>query len=97
LRDHLAPDESVMAITTSWWAWFADRPAVHLVIADDRRLGEVLQRLHVRYVALPTSRLPQLAARYPDGRLPAAFALDHLDPELDLTVFAVRPELVRPQ
>jgi hypothetical protein len=89
LREHLAPDESVMVLVTSFWAWYADRPAVHLVIADDPRLAEVFARLKVRYAALPTSRLPEFAAHYPGGRLPAALVVDHELPEYDFTVFRV--------
>jgi hypothetical protein len=89
LREHLAPDESVMVLVTSFWAWYADRPAVHLVIADDQRLAEVFARLKVRYAALPTSRLPEFAAHYPGGRLPAALVVDHELPEYDFTVFRV--------
>ena len=34
LRGRLKPDESAMVVTTSFYSWFADRPTVHLVIAD---------------------------------------------------------------
>jgi len=95
LRAHLGSDESMMVLITSYWAWFSDRPAVHLVIADDARLAEVFRRLRVRYAALPTSRLPELAAHYPGGRLPAAFVPDHEVPELDLSVFRIVAGLER--
>jgi 4-amino-4-deoxy-L-arabinose transferase-like glycosyltransferase len=91
LRAHLEPDESVMVVTTSFWSWFTDRPSVHLVIADDARFAEVVRRLKVRWAALPTSRIPQFAARYPGGRLPAALVVHHVDPLRDVTVFEVRP------
>lgn len=86
----LAPGESVMAVTTSYWSWFADRPSVHLVIAAEPEFMAVVRRYRVRWAALPTSRLAELAARYPSGRLPAALVPDHVDPERDITVFAVR-------
>jgi hypothetical protein len=90
LRAHLAPGEAVMGETTSYWAWECDRPAVHPVVADSARFGEVMSRLHVRYAALPTSRLAEFAARYPGGRLPSELVLDHADPDHDVSVFAVR-------
>ncbi len=90
LRARLEPDESVMVVMTSYWAWFADRPAVHLVIADAPHFAEEVRRLKVRYAALPTSRLDEFAARYPGGRLPAALVPDHEDRRRDVTVFEVR-------
>ena len=90
LREHLAPDEAVMVVTTSFWSWFADRPSVHLVIADDARFAEVVRRLKVRWAALPTSRIPTFAARYPNRQLPASLVVHHVDPKLDITVFQVR-------
>jgi len=90
LREQLGPDESVMVVTTSFWSWFTDRPSVHLVIADDARFAEVVRRLKVRWAALPTSRIPQFAARYPGGHLPAALVVHHVDPQRDITVFQVR-------
>jgi hypothetical protein len=89
LRTHLAPDEAVMAVTTSFYSWFADRPSVHLVIADRERFEATLRRLKVRYAALPTSRLAEFAARYPGGKLPESLTLDHEDPRHDVTVFRV--------
>lgn len=89
LRSRLARDESVLCMTTSYWAWFADRPAVHLVIADEARFDAVMRRLKVRVAALPTSRLAELADRYPEGRLPSALVVDHVDAARDLTVFRV--------
>jgi 4-amino-4-deoxy-L-arabinose transferase-like glycosyltransferase len=90
LAARLAPGEALMAVTTSYWSWFADRPSVHLVIAGEPAFSEVTRRYRVRWAALPTSRLPELAARFPGGRLPAALVADHADPERDITVFAVR-------
>ena len=90
IASHLAPGESLMAVTTSYWSWFSDRPSVHLVIADEREFTAVVHRYRVRWAALPTSRLAEFAARYPGGRLPAALVLDHADPERDITVFEVR-------
>lgn len=89
LRAHLAPDESVMVVTTSLYSWFADRFSVHLVIADEPHFMEVVQRLKVRYAALPTSRLAEFAAHYPEHRLPRALVLDHRDDAHDVTVFRV--------
>jgi hypothetical protein len=70
LRGRLAPGEAVMAATTSYWAWFADRPAVFPPVAEAARFDDVARRLRVRYAALPTAGLDTLAARYPAGRLP---------------------------
>jgi hypothetical protein len=89
LRSRLAPDEAVLCMTTSYWAWFADRPAVHLVIAEEVRFDAAMRRLKVRMAALPTSRLAELADRYPEGRLPAALVEERVDPARDLTVFRV--------
>jgi hypothetical protein len=89
LRAHLAPDEAVMALTTSFYAYWADRPAVYLPIAETPRFMEVVRRLKVRYAALPTSMLAELAARYPGGRLPAALVLDHANQADDVTVFRI--------
>ena len=83
-------DEAIMAVTTSYWSWFADRHSVHLVIADDPDFLAVVRRYRVRWAALPTSRLAEFAARFPGGRLPEALVPDHADLERDLTVFAVR-------
>jgi hypothetical protein len=90
LRERLAPDEAVMVVTTSFYSWFADRPSVHLVIADEARFAETVRRLKVRYAALPTSRLAEFAERYPGRRLPRALVFDHADEARDVTVFAVR-------
>ncbi len=59
------------------------------MIADEPRFDEVVERLRVRYAALPTSRLPEFAAHYPGGRLPAVLVPDHEVPALDLSVFRV--------
>jgi 4-amino-4-deoxy-L-arabinose transferase-like glycosyltransferase len=91
LRTHLMPDEAVMAELTSYWAYYSDRAAVYPVVADSARFLGVIERLRVRYAALPTSRLAEFAARYPGGRLPAALQPDHQDPARDVTVFRVRP------
>jgi hypothetical protein len=89
LRAHLEPDEAVMALTTSFYAYWADRPAVYIPIADTPRFMEVVRRLKVRYAAFPTSALAMLAARYPDGRLPATLVFDHANDADDVTVFRV--------
>jgi len=92
LRDHLAPDESVMVLTTSYWSWFADRFSVHLVIADEARFLETVRRLKVRYAALPTSRLGIYAARFEGGRLPDCLEPLRSDPGTDITLFRVRDD-----
>lgn len=92
LQAHLAPDEAVMAITTSFWSWFPDRPSVHFVIADEPRIREVVRRLRVRYAALPTSRLAELSARFPGQRLPRMFVPVRSDPALDITVFRIEAD-----
>jgi 4-amino-4-deoxy-L-arabinose transferase-like glycosyltransferase len=91
LRARLAPDEAVLAVTTSYWAWFSQRPSVHLVIADEPRFDAIMRRLKVRWAALPTSRLAEFAARYPSRALPSSLVFDHADSTRDVTVFAVRP------
>ncbi len=95
LRERLRPDEAVLAVTTSYWSWFSQRPSVHLLIADEERFDGVMRRLNVRYAALPTSRLREFAERYPRGALPRSLVFDHADSSRDVTVFAVRP--VAPQ
>jgi len=90
IASRLAPGESLMAVTTSYWSWFSDRPSVHLVVAGEREFMAVVRRYRVGWAALPTSRLAEFAARYPGGRLPAALVPDHADPERDITVFRVR-------
>lgn len=90
LKSRLAPDEAVMVVTTSFYSWYADRPSVHLVIADEARFAATVRRLKVRYAALPTSRLAEFARRFPEGRLPGMLVPDHEDPARDVTVFAIR-------
>jgi hypothetical protein len=90
LAARLGPDEALLAVTTSYWSWFTDRASVHLPIADEAAFMAVMRRYRVRWAALPTSRLGELAARYPGGRLPAALVPDHEDPARDVTVFSVR-------
>ena len=92
LRERLAPGEAVLAVTTSYWSWFADRPSVHLILADEGRFDAAMRRLKVRWAALPTSRLAEFAARYPGGALPRSLVYDHADPLTDVTVFSVHPE-----
>jgi hypothetical protein len=90
LRAHLAPDEAVMALTTSYYAYWADRPAVYVILADSSRFETEAHRLKVRYAAFPTSRLEELASHFPDGRLPLSLRIDHVDPGHDVTIFKVR-------
>lgn len=76
LRAHLRPDETAMVNTTSYFAWFADRPMAELVIADSARFVASVRRLKTRWAVLPQAMLPELAARYPDRRLPGALVFD---------------------
>jgi hypothetical protein len=92
LRAALEPHEAVMCDITSYWAWYADRPAVHVVIADDERLRTVLRRLHVRFAALPEGKIEAYAARYPAGRLPAWFVPHHRDTLTGVVVYEIRIE-----
>jgi len=92
LHRRLAPDESVMVMTTSTYAWWADRPSVHLVISDHERFVATLRRLRVRLAVLPTDRLPEFASRYEGGKLPAAFRFERTEPALGVTVFGVEPD-----
>jgi hypothetical protein len=92
LRERLAPDEAVLALTTSYWSWFSERPSVYLVIADEPRFDAAMRRLKVRWAALPTSQLAEFAARYPTGALPRSLVYDHADSVADVTVFSVHPE-----
>jgi hypothetical protein len=89
LRARLGSDEAVLCLTTSYWAWFADRPAVHWIMADEPMFDAAMRRLKVRVAALPTSQLPLLASRSPGGRLPGSLVLDHVDPARDVTVFTI--------
>jgi hypothetical protein len=94
LHQRLAPGESAMVMTTSTYAWFADRYTVHLVISDTPRFLETLRRLRVRLAVLPTARLAEFAARYEGGRLPAALVFEREEPKLGVTLFRVDPERV---
>jgi 4-amino-4-deoxy-L-arabinose transferase-like glycosyltransferase len=92
LRARLAPGEAVMCETTSYWAWYSDRPAVYLPISDEARLRAVVRRLRVRWAALPLSRLPEFAARYPSGKLPELLAPVLEDAARDVAIFRIRPD-----
>lgn len=87
LRARLASDEAVMVERTSYWAWFTDRNAVHLVVADSVRFLESVRRLKVRWAALPTALLPDYMAHYPDRRMPSILVEDHADPARGITVY----------
>ncbi|HTK30788.1 MAG TPA: hypothetical protein VL332_02415 [Candidatus Saccharimonadaceae bacterium] len=89
LRARLAPGEAVMVERTSYWAWFLDRPAVHVVVADSTSFLERVRTLEVRWAVLPESAIPDLAAHYPGGRLPAALVLDHVDAARGVRVYRV--------
>jgi predicted membrane channel-forming protein YqfA (hemolysin III family) len=91
IRRRLAPEESAMVMTTSFYAWFADRPTVHLVIADSVGFHETLRRLKVRMAVLPTDRLAEFAAHYEGGRLPTELIFERNEPKLGVTVFRVDP------
>jgi 4-amino-4-deoxy-L-arabinose transferase-like glycosyltransferase len=92
LRARLKPDEAVLAVTTSYWSWFADRPSVHMILSDTPRFDAAMTRLKVRWAALPTSRLAEFAARSPGGQLPPALVFDHADTTVDISIFEVHPE-----
>jgi len=94
LSGHLAPDEAVLAVTTSYWSWFSARPSVYLVIADESRFDAVMRRLKVKWAALPTSRLDEFAARYPERTLPRSLVFDHADSTTDVTVYSVHAEAI---
>jgi len=89
LSARLAPGEAVMVETTSYWAWYSDRPAVYLVISDEAGFIEVVRRHNVRWAALPTSRLEDYSERFPEGRLPPLLEPVLEDAELDVTIFRV--------
>ncbi|MGH7742392.1 MAG: hypothetical protein ACRENS_10260, partial [Candidatus Eiseniibacteriota bacterium] len=89
LRAHLAPDETAMVNITSYFAWFADRPMAELVIADSVRFAASVQRLKTRWAVLPDDAIPELAARYPEGRLPGALHFDHTSAAPGFTVYRV--------
>jgi Dolichyl-phosphate-mannose-protein mannosyltransferase len=91
LHRRLLPGESAMVMTTSTYAWFADRPTVHLVISDRARFDATLDRLKVKLAVLPTNRLAEFAARYPGGQLPATLIRERDEPALGVTVFRVDP------
>ncbi len=93
LHRRLGPDESVMVMTTSTYAWWADRFTVHLVISDRARFLATLRRLKVRLAVLPTARLAEFAARFEGGRLPAALEFERNEPALGVTVFRVDPDV----
>jgi hypothetical protein len=81
-----------MAVTTSYWSWFADRRSVHLPITGASEFAAIVRRYRVRWAALPTSRLEELGARYPDRRLPGLLVPVWEDRARDVTVFRVRDE-----
>jgi hypothetical protein len=89
LRAQLASDEAVMVDCTSYWAWFTDRHAVYVVVADSTRFLETVRRLKVRWAALPTALLPEYIAHYPDRRLPSILVEDHADSARGVTVYRV--------
>lgn len=89
LNRRLAPDESAMVITTSTYAWYADRPTVHLVIGSRRDFAETVRRLKVRLAVLPTDRLAEFAARFDGGRLPDLLVRERDEPKLGVTVFRI--------
>ena len=92
LQRRLAPDESAMVMTTSTYAWWADRPTVHLVISDRERFLATVRRLKVMLAVLPTDRLAEFASRYEGGKLPDAFRFERTEPALGVTVFRVEAD-----
>ncbi len=92
LRARLAPDEAVMAEMTSYWAWHADRPAVHPVVAGDRALREVARRLHVKAAALTPEFEREYAARLDGGRLPEWFVPIAAPEVAGVRLYALRPD-----
>jgi hypothetical protein len=85
-----------MVMMTSYWAWFVDRPVVHLVIADSTDFLEEVRRLKVRWAVPPTEALPSRIARYPDRRLPRALVFEGEDPALGVTLYRVDPAAAAP-
>jgi hypothetical protein len=89
LRARLAPDESAMVVTTSFYAWFAGPADGALVIADERDFNG--------HCAAPQSAAgcaplqPPRAARraLSAGHLPRC-RLERSDPALDGALFSVR-------
>ena len=92
LSARLEPGEAVMVETTSYWAWYSDRPAVYLVVAEEARFNEVASRFRVRWAALPTSRLEEFSEHFPEGRLPDILEPVLEDSDLDVTIFRVHTE-----
>jgi Dolichyl-phosphate-mannose-protein mannosyltransferase len=91
LSARLGRDEAVMVDYTSYYAWFTQRHAVHVVVGDTAAFRATVTRLNVRWAALPTSNLAAYAAYYPGARLPALLQFDHADSSRDVTVFRVGP------
>lgn len=91
IRERTSPDEAALVLTTSFFSWFSDRPTVHLVIASQDRFDEIMRRHHVRVAVLPTDRLDEYAARYPEGRLPTSLGRVADDAETGMTFFEVNP------
>jgi 4-amino-4-deoxy-L-arabinose transferase-like glycosyltransferase len=92
LNERLGPGEAVMAETTSYWSWYSDRPSVYLVISDETRFRKVVERMKVKWVALPLSRLGEFSQLFPDGRLPGLLEPFLEDSDLDIAIFRVSPE-----
>ena len=80
-----------MAETTSYWSWYSDRPSVYLVISDEARFRNVVERLKVKWVALPLSRLDEFSGQFPDRRLPGILEPFLEDDDLDIAIFRVSP------
>ena len=69
----------------------AERAELIRVWQSNHISDDVMHRLKVRWAALPTSRLSEFAARYPEGALPRTLTFDHADSALDVTIFRVQP------
>jgi hypothetical protein len=91
LGARLAPGEAVMVDVTSYWALAADRPAVHAVLADERRLAATLARLRVRYAAMTPAFAHEYASRLPAGRLPDWIRPVEADSANGIGIYEVRP------
>ncbi len=91
LNERLEPGEAVMAETTSYWSWYSDRSSVYLVISDEARFGNVVERLNVKWAVLPLSRLGEFSEQFPDKRLPGRLEPFLEDRDLDIAIFRVSP------
>ena len=66
-----------------------DRLASLDEVRDSARFQETVRRLKVRWAAIPTEQIPELAAHYPERRLPSVLVFDHADAESGIQVFRI--------